>query len=84
LQLGLQYKLEQYDIGRQRHWMADNALSLASQKQLMSGSNVIGRPTPWWVLQANSLLCQAAAPSLGGKQIVDSCNSKKMIPFWTF
>jgi hypothetical protein len=27
-------------------WPADNALSLASQKQLMSGSNVIGRPTP--------------------------------------
>jgi hypothetical protein len=36
LGLGLQYKLEQYDIGRQRHWVVDNALSLASQKQLMS------------------------------------------------
>jgi hypothetical protein len=44
--LQLQQKLEQHDIGRQRHWVADNALSLASQKQLMSGSNVIGRPTP--------------------------------------
>jgi hypothetical protein len=41
-----QYKLEQHDIGRQRHWVADNALSRASKKQLMSGNNVIGRPTP--------------------------------------